>query len=180
MRLGLLIFAESPFQTTSYVECLTLRATILHCCEQFGKKGICIICADTSSFRRVTLLFAFRGKRAYLLVRLLENRAEIERRKATLDTLEKLTLTVAHYIRNANSTVGGYSRRLLTASHDAATLKKLELIRNASDQIEAVVASLQTIDEKTQTEEVGATEIRMLNIRDTVELKMRLLKQTAG
>jgi hypothetical protein len=108
-----------------------------------------------------------------LIARYLDHHDELEHRKATQETLEELTLTVAHYIRNANSLIGCHSRRII--SHNEVTedvRKKIELIRNASDQIEAVVTSLQALDADTSVEPVGKTRLRMLNIRDMVRARM--------
>ena len=115
------------------------------------------------------------GFAGYGVHRLIQAREELVRRQATHETLENLTLTVAHHIRNANSSVGGYTRRLLSGQPDPETARKLQVVLSASSQIEAVVTALQTLDEKTETEEIGTTHLRMININEMIAQKMESL-----
>ena len=110
-----------------------------------------------------------------LAARFLDHHDEIEHRKATQETIKELTVTVAHYIRNANSVIGGYSRTLISKHDpDDPVRQKLELIRKSSDQIEAVVSSLQVLDADFGVESVGTTRILMLDIKHDVQQKIRL------
>lgn len=109
----------------------------------------------------------------YLASRYLDYHDAIEHHKATQEILEELTLTVAHYIRNANSVIGGHGRRLIERNEVAENARtKLNLMLHASDQIEAVVSALQTLDASTGLEPIGKTRLRMLDIRDLVRAGM--------
>lgn len=100
------------------------------------------------------------------------HRLEIEKRLIVQQTLQEVTLTVAHHVRNANAQVGGFGRRLWK-SKDLDDPQRLELEKmiQASDRIESVVAALcllQDIDEK---EDVGSTNLKMLDLKRVISEK---------
>lgn len=87
--------------------------------------------------------------------------------------IEEIVLTVTHYVRNANSAVGGYSRLAMKSSKDEAVSKRLRVVIESSTQIDAVMAALQGIDEKIEREEIGTTHLRMMNIRDQINAYLK-------
>ena len=96
--------------------------------------------------------------------------AELERRhhEAARQLIEEITLTVTHYVRNANSAVGGYTRLAMKSCKDETVSKRLCVVIESSNQIDAVMAALQTIDETIEREEIGTTRLRMMNIREQI------------
>ena len=130
-------------------------------------------------FPMITFYAVLGGTCGFMTALFLERRIEIERRKATQETLEDLTMTVAHYVRNANSVVGGYARRLLDTKECSDSFRsKIELIRNASDRIEAVVASIQELTPDSRSEEVGKSHIRMLDLNTALKRKIDQIDKT--
>jgi len=95
---------------------------------------------------------------------------ELERQhhEAVRQLIEDIVLTVSHYVRNANSAVGGYTRLAMKSSKDENVSKRLQVVIESSTQIDAVMAALQSIDEKSEREEVGTTHLRMMKIQDQI------------
>jgi signal transduction histidine kinase len=54
-------------------------------------------------------------------------------------------VTLAHYIRNSNMVIGGFSAHLLKYISDREFVDQLLMIQQASRKIEAVVNSLQSL-----------------------------------
>lgn len=104
--------------------------------------------------------------------RVASHRLEVEKRLIVQQTLREVTLTVAHHVRNANAQVGGFGRRLLRSNDlDDPQRSDLEKMIRASDRIESVVAALcllQDIDEK---EDVGSTNLKMLDLKRVISEK---------
>ncbi len=96
--------------------------------------------------------------------------AELERKhhEAAKQLIEEITLTVTHYVRNANSAVGGYTRLAMKSCTDETVSKRLGVVIESSNQIDAVMSAMQTIDEKVEREEIGTTHLRMMNIREQI------------
>lgn len=124
--------------------------------------------------------FAFMGGVAglclgawYLLrERWAEERLESEKRLAALETLQELMVTLAHHIRNANVVIGGFSARLLKNTPDREMQQRLKLMQQASQEIEAVIASLESISKIDRTQYINAWETKMIDLGQ--ELKARL------
>ena len=101
---------------------------------------------------------------------LAKQQLETAEHKAAQETLKDITLTVAHYVRNANSLIGGYTSRLMEKPQPhEEILRQLAIVKNASMKIEAVVAALQTLDAGDGREEVGRTQMHMFDIRDALK-----------
>lgn len=107
---------------------------------------------------------------------LLIQAAEIRQRNATHELLKEITRTGAHYVRNANVLIGALARRIIDKPvSDQERQASLEKIQIASTEIEAVIAALISIDMPIEKEEIGATHLRMLNIRAAVAQKLQQL-----
>jgi len=104
--------------------------------------------------------------------RLAAARLESQRRLAALETLQELMVTLAHHIRNANVVIGGFSARLLKRLSDPELQEQLRLIQQASQEIEAVIASLQSLAEIDHTRYVEAWQTQMIDLKQ--ELAVRL------
>ncbi len=109
----------------------------------------------------------------YLLrERWVAERVESEKRLAALDTLQELMVTLAHHIRNANVVIGGFSARMLKNTADQEMQQRLKLMQLASQEIEAVIASLESLSKIDRTPYISAWETKMIDLSQ--ELKARL------
>jgi len=124
--------------------------------------------------------FAFMGGLAgfffgiwyYQKERLTMERLESQRRQVALETLQELMVTLAHHIRNANVVIGGFSSRLIKSLPDPEVQRQLHLIQQASREIEAVIASLESLSQVDRARYIGEWETKMIDLKQ--ELKARL------
>jgi signal transduction histidine kinase len=124
--------------------------------------------------------FAFLGGAAGLALgarhlqkeRWLAEKLESQRRLAALETLRELMVTLAHHIRNANVVIGGFSRRLQKRVSDPEMVQHLQMIRQASHEIEAVIASLENLSEIDHTPYTNAWDTRMINLKKELEARL--------
>ena len=124
--------------------------------------------------------FAFMGGAAGLCLglwyvqkeRWVAENLESQRRLAAMETLRELMVTLAHHIRNANVVIGGFSARILKNTEDPEMQRQIKLIRQASLEIEAIIASLESLSQIDRTQYIGAWETKMIDLSQ--ELKSRL------
>jgi hypothetical protein len=95
-----------------------------------------------------------------------------------LETLQELMITLAHYIRNANMVVGGFSAHLLKCLPDQECQRQLHLIQQAAKEIDAVIAALQNISEINTVEYTSSSHELMIDLKQDIEA--RLAKAQAG
>ncbi|MCL4501726.1 MAG: hypothetical protein M1438_07695 [Deltaproteobacteria bacterium] len=105
--------------------------------------------------------------------RLTMERLESQRRQVALETLQELMVTLAHYIRNANLVIGGYSNRLIKRTFDSEAQRQMEMIHQASREIDAVIASLEGLTEMKRTQYVGAWETRMIDLKKELDARLK-------
>jgi len=110
--------------------------------------------------------------------RLAQARLESARRLAALETLRELMVTLAHHIRNANVVIGGFSARVEKRLEDPELSRQLQLVRQASQDIEAVIASLESLTEIDRASYVSSWETKMIDLKK--ELEARRQKPGAG
>jgi signal transduction histidine kinase len=89
-----------------------------------------------------------------------------------METLRELMVTLAHHIRNANVVIGGFSARILKNTEDPEVQRQLKLIRQASQEIEAVIASLESLSQIDRTEYIGAWETEMIDLKKELEARL--------
>lgn len=106
--------------------------------------------------------------------RLLAETMECQRSLASLETLRELMITLAHYIRNANMVIGGFSGRLLKQCPCLELQEEFRLIQEASQEIDAVIASLQNLTEISTVEYTASSHELMIDLKK--ELEARLAK----
>jgi signal transduction histidine kinase len=104
--------------------------------------------------------------------RLLAETLECQRSLAALDTLKKLMITLAHYIRNANVVIGGFSARLLKQCPDSELQEELRLIREAAEEIDAVIAALQNITQISTVEYTASGHELMIDLKKSLEASL--------
>ncbi len=106
--------------------------------------------------------------------RIAEN-LESQRRLAALETLKELMVTLAHHVRNANVVIGGFSVRILKNTEDSEMQRQLKLIQKASQEIEAVIASLESLSQIDRTEYIGAWETKMIDLNQELTARLAAL-----
>jgi signal transduction histidine kinase len=109
--------------------------------------------------------------------RLAAEQTESARRLAALQTLKELMVTLAHYIRNANMVIGGFSDHLLRHSPDRKHEEHLRLIHQASREIEAVIDSLQNLTEISATQYIAGGSSRMIDLKKALDERLAATKK---
>ena len=104
--------------------------------------------------------------------RLTAVRLQAQRRLAALETLRELMVTLAHHIRNANVVIGGFSLRLQKRVSDPEMAQHLQMIRQASQEIEAVIAFLENLSEIDHARYTNAWDTRMINLKKELEARL--------
>jgi signal transduction histidine kinase len=110
--------------------------------------------------------------------RLAAEKLESQRRQVALATLRELMVTLAHYIRNANLVIGGFSSRLARGGSDPEVLHDLALIHRASQEIDAVITALESLTQIEDTPYIDAWQTRMIDLHQ--EFKARLQESAAS
>jgi signal transduction histidine kinase len=129
---------------------------------------------------RIGLVFAFLGGVSGWIVgswflekkRLETERIEHLRSITALETLKELMVTLAHYIRNANMVVGGFSARLIKCIPEPELQEELRLIQQASQEIDVVIASLQELTEISTIKYTDSSHERMIDLKKDLEARL--------
>ncbi len=112
--------------------------------------------------------------------RLAAAKLESQQRLAALNTLRELMVTLAHYIRNANVVIGGFSVKLLKQVTEPELKNRLQLIHQASRQIEAVIAALQNLTEISTVPYTRDGHARMIDLKKELEVHLATLGLPEG
>ena len=101
--------------------------------------------------------------------RWLTEKLESQLRLVALETLRQLMVTLAHYIRNSNMVIGGFSAHLLKNISDDDSAHKLQMIQQASREIEAVINVLQNLTAISTVEYTTKGQARMIDLKKELE-----------
>lgn len=101
--------------------------------------------------------------------RLMAEQLESARRLTALETLKELMVTLAHYIRNANMIIGGFSNNLAHHVSDPHQKEHAKLIHQASKEIDSVINSLQNLTEISVTQYVTSGAAQMIDLKEELE-----------
>ncbi|HEX9859659.1 MAG TPA: hypothetical protein VGB23_00535 [Nitrospirota bacterium] len=101
---------------------------------------------------------------------------EVQLRACATDTIEQLMVTLSHYLLNSATIIAGYAARAGRKTDDGAAKAELEVIRRQAERVEAVVKSLQSVQEVVSESYTKDSETRILDI--TEELKKRLEQES--
>jgi signal transduction histidine kinase len=112
------------------------------------------------------------GSWLYHKERLVAEKLESARRLAALQTTKDLMVTLAHYLRNANLVIGGFSHRLAHRVGDPKQQEQLRLIHQASLEIAAVIDSLQDLTEISTTQYIDSGAARMIDLKQELEKRL--------
>ncbi len=114
----------------------------------------------------------FLGIWYYQKEKLTAQKLESQRRQVALETLQELMVTLAHHIRNANHVIGGFSSRLHKHLADPEVKRQLEMVQQASREIEAVIASLESLSQIDRARYIGEWETRMIDLKQELEARL--------
>ena len=104
--------------------------------------------------------------------RLQAEQIESARRLTALDTLQELMVTLAHYIRNANMVIGGFSNKLANHLADSQEKQQAEFVRQASQKIDLVINSLENLTEISVTQYITSGTARMIDLKQELNQKL--------
>jgi len=102
--------------------------------------------------------------------RWMAEKLESQQRLVALETLKELMVTLAHHIRNSNTVIGGFSARLLKHISEVESAPQLQMIQQASREIEAVVNSLQNLTEISTVKYATEGQARIIDLRKELEV----------
>jgi signal transduction histidine kinase len=101
---------------------------------------------------------------------------EVQLRACATDTIEQLMVTLSHYLLNSATIIAGYAARAGRKTDDGAVKAELEVIRRQAERVEAVVKSLQSVQEVVSESYTKDSETRILDI--TEEMKKRMEQES--
>lgn len=109
----------------------------------------------TTQMFSMSVAFAFLGGLNGLFVaiivdkkkRLYAAEAENEKKKVALETLQRLMITLSHYLLNANTVIAGMARRCLKYNSAEDMKDSIDIIEEQAKKIEAVIMALKKITE---------------------------------
>jgi len=101
--------------------------------------------------------------------RWMTEKLESQQRLIALKTMQELMVTLSHYIRNSNMVIGGFSTHLLKHISNVDFAHQLQMIQQASREIEAVVNSLQNLTEISTVKYATEGQARMIDLKKELE-----------
>ncbi|MBI4843476.1 MAG: hypothetical protein HY809_04035 [Nitrospirae bacterium] len=121
--------------------------------------------------------FAFFGCLIGLFISLLFERRrrlhiielESERKKAEIETLRKIMVTLSHYLLNSNTVIGGMARHARKNETNRDTVDSLDLVLEQARRIDAVIAILKRITEIKTADYTSKGHALMIDIAEELE-----------
>ena len=104
-------------------------------------------------------------------------RFEMEKRLLAVDTLRQLMVTLAHHLLNAVQGIGGFAALALRKEQDEDKRRPLEIIKQESVKIEAVVKALQSLESVSTERYTKSSETLMIDIRKELEERIEELNK---
>jgi signal transduction histidine kinase len=104
-------------------------------------------------------------------------RFETEKRLLAVETLRQLMLTLAHHLLNAVQGIGGFAALALRKEKDEDKKRPLEIIKQESIRIEAVVKALQSLESVTTERYTKSSETLMIDIRKELQESLEALNK---
>jgi len=126
--------------------------------------------------------FALFGGLTGLLIGIITDRrqrlfaAELEnqKKKAALETLHRLMVTLSHYLLNANTVIGGMVRK--GRRNEANVQGSLDVIEEEAKKIDAVIRSLKEITEIKTADYTTSGKDLMIDITKNIEERLKNFK----
>ncbi len=94
---------------------------------------------------------------------------DAERKKASIDTLHRLMVTLSHYLLNANTVIGGTVRHCRKYGSTEEIVASLRVIEEQAHKIDAVIAALRRITDIKTTDYTSGGHDLMLDIAKELE-----------
>lgn len=104
-------------------------------------------------------------------------RFEMEKRLLAVDTLRQLMVTLAHHLLNAVQGIGGFAALALRKEKDEDKRRPLEIIKQESIKIEAVVKALQSLESVITERYTKSSETLMIDIRKELQERIEALNK---
>lgn len=104
-------------------------------------------------------------------------RFEMEKRLLAVDTLRQLMVTLAHHLLKAVQGIGGFAALALRKEKDEDKRRPLEIIKQESIKIEAVVKALQSLESVSTERYTKSSEAMMIDIRKELRERMEALNK---
>jgi signal transduction histidine kinase len=104
-------------------------------------------------------------------------RFETEKRLLAVETLRQLMVTLAHHLLNAVQGIGGFAALALRKEKDEDKKRPLEIIKQESIRIEAVVKALQSLESVTTERYTKSSETLMIDIRKELQESLEALNK---
>jgi signal transduction histidine kinase len=104
-------------------------------------------------------------------------RFEMEKRLLAVETLRQLMVTLAHHLLNAVQGIGGFAALALRKEQDEDKRRPLEIIKQESIRIEAVVKALQSLESVTTERYTKSSETLMIDIRKELQERIEALNK---
>ena len=101
--------------------------------------------------------------------RLYEAELDSERQRTAIATLQRLMITLSHYLLNANTVIGGMARRAKKHTTDGQADEFLDLIIKEATRIDEVIAALKRITEFRTADYTSEGRDLMIDIADDLE-----------
>ena len=118
----------------------------------------------------MALSFAFfNGIIGLLIGILIDKRKRFEQKKIALETLNRLMITLSHYLLNANTVIGGMARRCKRIESNKDLLCSLEAIEEQAKKIDAVIKALKEVTEIKTADYTTKGKALMIDITREIE-----------
>ncbi len=118
----------------------------------------------------------------FLLARVLDKQNKLhaaelanEKHRAALETLQRLMITLSHYLLNANAVIGGMAGRCKKRCPERSVEEYLGIIEDEARKIDAVIKALRKITEIKTSDYTSGGHDLMIDISQEIE---KLLEKT--
>jgi hypothetical protein len=111
----------------------------------------------------------FNGIIGLLIGILIDKRKRLEQKKIALETLNRLMITLSHYLLNANAVIGGMVRHCKRIESNKDLLCSLEVIEEHAKKIDAVIKALKEITEIKTADYTTKGKALMIDITSEIE-----------
>jgi len=104
-------------------------------------------------------------------------RFEMEKRLLAVETMRQLMVTLSHHLLNAVQGIGGFAALALRKEQDEGKRRPLEIIKQESIRIEAVVKALQSLEYVSTERYTKSSETLMIDIRKELQERIEALNK---
>lgn len=102
---------------------------------------------------------------------------ENERKKASVDTLQRLMVTLSHYLLNANTVIGGEVRHCRRHASPEEIASSLKVLDDQAHKIDAVIAALRKITDIKMADYASGGHDLMIDISQEIEELLKKIEE---